>query len=298
MTTGRSFKQVDVFGAAPFKGNPLAVILQAEGLTEQDMYAIARWTNLSETTFVLPASDPAADYRLRIFTPNCEFPFAGHPTLGTAHALLESGLLPKTPGRLVQQCGVGLVSLTIADDGCLAFQSPPATITPLAPELISRLKSALKGGAIDGGFAPQVVNMGIRWLIVKMQDAADCLNIHADVGVLGELITLSQTDGVAVYGPYADEDPADYELRAFAIEQGRLVEDPVTGSANACLARVLQSLDFPEGGITSQTYRVRQGTVLQRNGQVIVTFTDGTPWIGGRCRTLIDGELRFTLSDI
>ncbi len=147
----RRFKQVDVFTTAPFMGNPLAVVLDAEGLSDQQMQAIARWTNLSETTFVLPATDPAADYRVRIFTTSEEFPFAGHPTLGTAYALLEAGLLPKTPGVLVQECGVGLVPVRIADNASLAFRAPQARLAALDAGLMPLLRAALGTAALTEG---------------------------------------------------------------------------------------------------------------------------------------------------
>lgn len=150
----RRFKQVDVFTTTPFKGNPLAVVLDAEGLSTGQMLAIARWTNLSETTFVLPAADPAADYRVRIFTTQEEFPFAGHPTLGTAHALLEAGLEPKTPGVLMQECGVGLVPVRIAANGGLAFRAPQAKFAELDADLLPLLRTTLGSNALAEGTPP------------------------------------------------------------------------------------------------------------------------------------------------
>ncbi|MGV4883794.1 PhzF family phenazine biosynthesis protein, partial [Burkholderia pseudomallei] len=144
------FKQVDVFTSVPFKGNPLAVVFDADALSDADMLAIARWTNLSETAFLVAPSDPAADYRVRIFTTGGELPFAGHPTLGAAHAFLDAGAQPKAPGRLVQQCGAGLVELAKRDGGW-AFAAPSARVTPLAEREWPALAAALRTGAIDFG---------------------------------------------------------------------------------------------------------------------------------------------------
>lgn len=241
----RRFKQVDVFTQQPFKGNPLAVILEANGLTDAQMQNIARWTNLSETTFVLPATDPLADYHVRIFTPESEMPFAGHPTLGTAHALLEEGLRPKSPCQLVQQCGVGLVPINIHDDGSLAFHAPQATMVPFGDEHMPLLEKTLgitgsDNAAIDNRYPPTAVHMGIRWLVIRVDSADTCLNITPDADALAAVQNLSQTNGIAIYGPHDNATPADYEVRALYIERGHLKEDPVTGSANACLAALLR----------------------------------------------------------
>lgn len=291
MTRLRRFKQVDVFTAVPLKGNALAVILDAEGLTDDEMYAMARWTNLAETAFVLKPASPEADYRVRIFTTDKELPFAGHPTLGTAYALLESGLTPKNPGYLIQECGVGLVQVNQLDEGGQAFSAPPAVLKPLAAEYNDLLASALRGGKIQANVTPVQADMGIIWLVVRMESAQDCLNIKADAAAISQLQTQLGINGVAVYGLHDDNGPANYEVRALIDEDGVLKEDPVTGSANACLARVLKEAGFPDGNNTDQKYLVRQGTKLQRDGRVTVTFIDGEPWIGGDSCTLIDGTL-------
>jgi PhzF family phenazine biosynthesis protein len=277
----RRFKQVDVFTTAPFKGNPLAVVLDAEGLSTEQMQAIARWTNLSETTFVLPATDPNADYRVRIFTTQEEFPFAGHPTLGTAHALLEAGLQVKTPGLLVQECGVGLVTVRIGDDGGLAFRAPAARLDAMDSELLPLLRKTLGSPALAAAHPPVVANMGICWLVVRLQTAADCLAVIPDAIALDELMRRTASNGVAVYGPHPAGGPADYEVRALFLENGIQIEDPVTGSANACIARLRPPQD----------YRARQGTALGRDGQVTVRYLDGEPWVGGHTVTVINGTL-------
>lgn len=291
MTRLRRFKQVDVFTAEPLKGNALAVILDAEGLTDDDMFAMARWTNLAETAFVLTPTSPEADYRVRIFTTDKELPFAGHPTLGTAYALLQSGLKPKNSGYLVQECGVGLVQVKQLAEGGQAFSAPPAVLKPLEEEHFALLATALRGGKIQADVTPVAVDMGIIWLVVRMESAQDCLNISADAAAVSQLQKQLGVNGIAVYGLHDDSVAADYEVRAIIDEDGVLKEDPVTGSANACLARVLKAANFPDGAHMADTYLVRQGTKLQREGRVTVTFVDGEPWIGGDSVTLIDGTL-------
>ncbi|AJC67002.1 PhzF family phenazine biosynthesis protein [Dickeya zeae] len=291
MPSSRRFKQVDVFSQHPTKGNPLAVILDADGLSDEQMQAIARWTNLSETTFVLTPDNPVADYRVRIFTPQNELPFAGHPTLGTAHALLESGLTPHVPHQLIQQCGVGLVPVAIGNDGQLAFRAPEVTMTELDPHHNALLDAAIGSHLRHPDHRPINVHMGIRWLTVRMESARACLNARPDAAHLQRLQQLAQTDGVAIYGPHDDSTPTDYEVRAFFMLNDAVVEDPVTGSANACIARVIQHSPLPEQADHRLGYRVRQGTMLYRDGRVTVSYIDGQPWIGGYSTTLIDGHL-------
>ncbi|GKW19825.1 phenazine biosynthesis-like protein [Pectobacterium araliae] len=298
MSIVRRFKQVDVFTQQPFKGNPLAVIMEAKGLTDAQMQDIARWTNLSETTFVLPATDPLADYHVRIFTPESEMPFAGHPTLGTAHALLEEGLRPKSPGQLVQQCGVGLVPINIGEDGSLAFHAPQATIVPFDNEHTPLLEKTLGitglGTAhIDKRYPPAAVHMGIRWLVIRVDSADTCLNIIPDAEALAAVQNLSQTNGIAIYGPHDNAAPTDYEVRAFYIERSHLKEDPVTGSANACLAALLRQQHSTNNVTAPLSYLARQGTMLQRDGKITVTYLNDEPWIGGHSVTIVDGTLQY-----
>ncbi|MDQ1830218.1 PhzF family phenazine biosynthesis protein [Massilia scottii] len=287
----RRFKQVDVFTKVAFKGNPLAVVLDADGLSDADMQAMARWTNLSETTFVLTPRDAQADYRVRIFSPDTEFPFAGHPTLGTAHALLEAGLVPRHAGTLVQECGVGLVPIELGADGTLAFRAPAASLAPLEHQHQPLLARVLPRAVPDVACTPLVVTMGISWLVVRLASAQACLEARVDGAALQEMTRLGVT-GVAIYGPHDPDGPADYEVRALFTKHGSLVEDPVTGSANACIARVLQAQGFPDGGQTSRAYSARQGTCLQCDGRIAVTYVDGEAWIGGQSITVIDGAVR------
>lgn len=297
------FKQVDVFTSVPFKGNPLAVVFDADALDAQQMQAIARWTNLSETTFLLKPSDPAADYRVRIFTTHGELPFAGHPTLGTAHALLESGYQPKQAGKLVQQCGVGLVELEALSEphGAWAFAAPPARVTPLAEDRHAALSTALRSKAIDFSAAPCAVDNGAPWLVVRVNSARDCLALEPDAAALADLVHSVHTHGLAVYGPHEADGPATFEMRCLMSGGGFGVgEDPVTGSANAALAGLLSTQQLRPG----PRYSVRQGTVLGRAGQVCVHYDDARPagdplrgrgktWIGGASLTIVDGTFRL-----
>lgn len=281
MTNKLPFKQVDVFSNTAFCGNPLAVILAASELSDAQMQSIARWTNLSETTFVLPPQHPDADYRVRIFTIEGELPFAGHPTLGTAHALLEAGHQVKTPGRMVQECAVGLVPITIAANGDLAFAAPEATLTGWEHPGIA---AALNSEAFDMQQAVTIVDMGIRWLLVPMASAQAVLDIAPDVARLAQLLQDANVTGVMPFGPASDGE-VQYEVRGLLVEQGALTEDPVTGSANACLARYLALQGRPHD------YLARQGTAIQRNGLIAVQYRDDSIWIGGKTVTLIDGTI-------
>lgn len=277
-----AFKQVDVFTSSAFNGNPLAVIMDAQGLNDSQLAAIARWTNLSETTFVLPPEHAEADYRVRIFTVEGELPFAGHPTLGTAHALLEAGWPTRTPGEIVQECGVGNVTVKINETGELAFAAPAATLTPWQDALMAK---ALNSEAFDLTQSPTVVDMGIRWLLVPMTSADAVLALQPSVSELDRLLKQADVSGIMAFGRLPQGEEEQYEVRALLVENGSLTEDPVTGSANACLARY-----FAMAGHTTG-YRVRQGTALQRAGRVNVTFDSGTIWIGGHTVTVIDGTI-------
>jgi PhzF family phenazine biosynthesis protein len=298
------FKQVDVFTAVPFKGNPLAVIFDADDLDSAQMQTIARWTNLSETTFLCKPTDPAADYRVRIFTPGRELPFAGHPTLGTAHALLESGYRPRQAGRLVQQCGVGLVELVAqgaaasADanhapqSAAWAFAAPPARVTPLPETQYAALAAALRTDAIDFSAPPCGVDNGAPWLVVRLASADACLALDPDAHALAEVAHSVGANGLAVYGPHPAGGPATFEVRCLMMGGAfGFGEDPVTGSANAALAGLLSAQQRRPG----ERYSARQGTVLGRAGEVAVHYDDaaGKTWIGGASVTVVDGTFRL-----
>jgi PhzF family phenazine biosynthesis protein len=281
----RAFRQVDVFTDVPYLGNPVAVVLEGDGLDDEAMAAFARWTNLSETTFVLPPTDPAADYRLRIFTPSGELPFAGHPTLGSCHAWLGGGGTPKDPERVVQECGVGLVQIR-RDGPRLAFAAPPRRRSgPLDDELLDRIARGL-------GIAPEAilghawVDNGPGWCAVRLGTAAEVLGVRGDFGVLGDT-------KLGVVGPHpagGPDDPA-FEVRAFfpgsPDPDGRVTvgfEDPVTGSLNASVAQWLR-----EEGLAPADYVAAQGTALSRAGRVHVHDDGERIWVGGDCAVCIAG---------
>ncbi|RQS76318.1 PhzF family phenazine biosynthesis protein [Burkholderia sp. Bp8963] len=287
--SGRShrFKQVDVFTSVPFKGNPLAVVFDADTLGDDAMLEIARWTNLSETTFLCTPTDPAADYRVRIFTPCGELPFAGHPTLGTAHAFLESGRVPRTPGRLIQQCGVGQVALREQADGW-AFAAPPARVTPLARADYPVLAAALRSADIDFDAEPCAVDNGAPWLVVRMTSVDACIGLAPDVAALETLTHRYGAHGLAVYAPHPSGGPATFEIRCLMTGGSFGVgEDPVTGSANAALAGLLTRQERRPG----PSYTARQGTAIGRDGRIGVSYDDATGaiWIGGHAVTIVDG---------
>lgn len=276
--TARRFRQVDVFAPAPLTGNPVAVVHDAEGLSEEQMAAFARWTNLSETTFLLAPTVPGADYRLRIFTPSGELPFAGHPTLGSAHAWLEEGGVPATDGVLVQECGIGLVELRRTGE-TWAFAAPELLRSgPVEAQVLAEVRGAL------GLRAEQVVDAnwvdnGPGWIGLRLRSADDVLGVAPDAAALGD-------HKVGMIGPHPDGGPADFEVRALYPGLGSF-EDPVTGSLNAGFAVWLT-----RSGELPPSYLVRQGTALGRDGRVrISTAEDDVIWVGGDCRTLIVGEV-------
>jgi PhzF family phenazine biosynthesis protein len=275
----RRFSQVDVFTATRYRGNPVAVVLDADGLGTPAMQELARWTNLSETTFVLPATKPGADYRVRIFTPAAELPFAGHPTLGTCHAWLRAapnGASRAVPGRdIVQECGAGLVRVR-QGGGRLAFAAPPLVRSgPVEEALVVRIAGMLGIGR-DEVVDAEWVDNGPGWVAVLLRDADAVLALRP--GPVEDL-------DVGVAGLHPTGSPQALEVRAFFAVNGSTVEDPVTGSLNASLAPWLART-----GRLSLPYVARQGTVLGRSGLVHLDEDgDGTLWVGGSTVTCIDG---------
>ena len=279
MSAALIFTQVDVFTERPLLGNPLAVVHGADALDEARMQAFAQWTNLSETTFLLAPTDPAADYRVRIFTPGGELPFAGHPTLGSCHAWLERGGVPKAPGQAVQECGVGLVNLRL-EAGRSAFEAPPLRSGAVESSVLEPVLRAL-GLAPDEVVAAEWLDNGPRWLGLLLRDAARVLSLAPDHAALRTLAK------VGVVGPHPAGSECAFEVRAFASMVG-IAEDPVTGSLNAGLAEWLIG-----SGRAPERYVAAQGTKLCRAGRVHVSREDGRFWIGGDSVSCIRGEVRL-----
>jgi PhzF family phenazine biosynthesis protein len=268
----RRFSQVDVFGSGPCSGNPVAVALDAEGLSTEEMQRFSRWTNLSETTFVLPPSSPEADYRVRIFTPVLELPFAGHPTLGTCHAWLEDGGEAGDSEVIVQECDAGLVRIR-RDEDRLAFAAPPLLRSgPASEEEAAKIATALELDPAEM-LAVEWVDNGPGWIAVLLESAERVLELQPrrldfDLGVVG-------------FHPEGSE--AAIELRAFFPINGVAAEDPVTGSLNASVAQWLLG-----SGRLSAPYIATQGSAIGRAGRVHVDRDgDGAIWVGGRCETVV-----------
>ncbi|WP_028601973.1 PhzF family phenazine biosynthesis protein [Ottowia thiooxydans] len=301
MNSHRPFAQVDVFTAVPGYGNPVAVVLDGRGLDELAMQRFARWTNLSETTFVLPPSDPQADYALRIFTPGGELPFAGHPTLGSCFAWLAAGGQPRSSEQIVQQCAKGLVRIRREGER-LAFAAPPTQFTAPPPAVLARVAQAM-GLRADQVQRAQMLDNGPVWLTLQLDSADTVLAIepnHAQLAALGQkvgvlgiyqspaapLISRSSREARAFTGAHQRVDAPLIEVRAFAAPSG-VAEDPVTGSLNASLAQWLI-----EAGELPSSYIASQGTALGREGRVHVQRDEsGQVWVGGDCVSCIEGKV-------
>jgi len=279
----RRFQQIDVFGAGPFSGNPLAVVLDAEGLSAEEMQRFTRWTNLSEATFLLPPTTSEADYRVRIFTLAHELPFAGHPTLGSCHAWLTAGGRPRRPDLIVQECGAGLVPVRRGEEG-LAFAAPPLLRSgPVDESLLTQLAAVL------GITRPEIVDAqwadnGPGWIAVLLQDAAAVLAVEPDFSRYSGGGSLD----IGLVGPYPPGSECAFEVRAlFSDGQGNMREDPVTGSLNASLAQWLLA-----SGRATAPYVAGQGTRLGRVGRPrIERDREGTIWVGSNTVTSIKGEI-------
>lgn len=303
----RAYQQVDVFTNTAFLGNPLAVVLDGEGLSDAQMQSFAAWTQLSETTFVLPPTPEGvaggADYRVRIFTPGAELPFAGHPTLGTAHAWLKAGNKPRQAGVLMQECGVGLVTLKQLGERW-AFAAPPLKRSDISAEDLAPVLAALGLDASEV-IAAQHLNNGPHWLGLLVNDVDTVLALEPDHAALKKLGTKvgiaakrQATDGSLIRRANREaraftatstrmtNDPTDLEVRAFAAPVG-VAEDPVTGSLNASLAQWLMT-----DGHMPAAYSARQGTVLGRAGQVFLSQdSQRQVWVGGDVVGCIQGTV-------
>ncbi len=272
----RRFRQVDVFSAGGPVGNPLAVVVDSAGLSDEEMQAFARWTNLSETTFLLEPTDALADYRVRIFTPQHEMPFAGHPTLGSCHVWLEAHPSSARENEIVQECEAGLVRLRRSDHG-LAFVAPPLRRSgTLGPAMTAQIAQMLRIPAqeiLDGAWVDNCAD----WAGVLLRDAEAVLALQPTTGDID----------VGVIGPYPSGQPADFEVRAFYPKDGSTAEDPVTGSLNAGLAEWLIA-----SGRAVAPYQVRQGTAIGHDGRVFISQDEaGAIWVAGTTTTLITGTV-------
>jgi len=272
----RQFRQVDVFTATPYHGNPLAVVLDADGLTSEQMQRFASWTNLSETTFLLEPDDELADYQVRIFMPTGELPFAGHPTLGSCQVWLDTGGTPRNPGRVIQECGAGLITIR-QDASGLQFAAPPLLRSGPVDEPLAQHIADILRLARDDIVDMQWADNGPGWIAVLLDSADAVLAVRPGVTDLD----------VGIAGPHPAGGPAAFEVRAFFPKDGATIEDPVTGSFNASLAQWLLS-----SGRAQAPYLVSQGTVLGRDGQVhIAQDADGTVWVGGSTVTCVAGTV-------
>lgn len=277
----RAFRQVDVFTRRPFFGNPVAVILDGSDLTTDQMQQIAQWTNLSETTFVLLPDDPAASYRVRIFTPRAELPFAGHPTLGTAHAVLDAGLAQPVNGTLVQQCAVGLVEVTIEGD-MRAFRLPRYAEQD-APD-VDQLTAAL---GVPGLLVapPKLLDVGPRWVIGECSSTDALATLGPDLSALADYDRAHHTTGLTLFAV----GPEGVKVRSFAPADG-IAEDPVCGSGNAAVAayRLLRGA-LADG----QSYQASQGREVGRDGEIYVRISGRDVYVGGQCVTCVSGMIRL-----
>jgi PhzF family phenazine biosynthesis protein len=287
------FKQVDVFTARPFLGNPVAVVHGADDIDPAQMQRIATWANLSETTFILRPSSGSADYRLRIFTPSGELPFAGHPTVGSAHAVLESGVVPSDSSSLRQECGAGVLPLSVEGsepERRIFVRVPEAKVRREHGGDMEALSSAL-GAPVAGGPAPMSIDVGAVWLVAFLEDLGSLRGLQPDMTAVAALSRDLEVVGVTVFSLGSGDGPA-VHVRSFAPAEG-ISEDPVCGSGNATVAAFLAHTGMLSK--TGEAYVASQGTEMGRNGEVFVRALDGGRHIeiGGRAVTVIDGEIRL-----
>lgn len=287
------YKTVDVFTTEPFKGNPVAVILDAKGLSTEQMQQIANWMNLSETTFIVPVTEEGADYHVRIFTPNAELPFAGHPTIGTAHALLEAGLVEASESRLVQQCGAGLITLNIEQttEGAqwIFFDLPTPKFSALGSDETAELESTL-GTNLQQDMPPYIVDVGPRWLVAQLPSADHVLKCKPDLQRMKINDQIDNRTGVVIFGKQAEGLLSSIEVRAFAPAHG-VNEDPVCGSGNGCVAAYVRHTG--QTAVFGNELIASQGSVLGRAGQLKLSITTEAIRVGGNAITCNHGHLNF-----
>ncbi|MFB6957650.1 PhzF family phenazine biosynthesis protein [Streptomyces sp. NPDC056309] len=278
MPRTRSFAQVDVFSTVPYSGNPVAVVLDGTDLTDEEMQRLARWTNLSETTFVLLPTAPEADYRLRIFTPQGELPFAGHPTLGSARAWLDGGGTPQHADRIVQECAAGLVTVRHGK-GTLSFAAPPRVRDGALDDTYLNQIVAAFGITRDQVVAHQWVDNGPGWAVLQLRTAEEVLALEPDLSLIPAAM-------VGAIGAHPEGSGHNFEMRTFAPGAG-VPEDPACGSMNAAVGQWLTAT-----GAAPSTYRVSQGTRLGRAASIEITAdADGTVWVTGAATVCIRGTI-------
>lgn len=285
------YLQLDVFPASPGGGNPLGVVFATADLDAAQMQRIARWLNIVETTFVLPPEDARADYRLRIFMPHTEIPFAGHPTIGSAHAVLDCGFAHARDGQLIQQCGAGLLPIRIEGDGPareLFVRAPGARVVREGSDDAS-LRAAL-GFQPLGMLPPALVDGGRRWWIAEFADEAAVRSWQPNHAAIKALARADACMGLCVFARCKKAD-FDLVVRAFPAGAG-IVEDPASGAANGLIAAHIAQAE-PAGSL-ARGYRVSQGREMDHDAALVVRIdADGTVWVGGRTRTVIEGTIQF-----
>lgn len=281
------FRQVDVFTTTPFLGNPVAVVMDATGLTDKQMQAIANWTNLSETTFVFPHHTCDADYHVRIFTPRRELPFAGHPTIGTAFALLEAGVISATDGRLLQSCKAGIITLRVTSNQSIAFTMPATSITPLSAAQENMLSAAL-GCELVSDTPAHLVDAGPRWIVAQLENHQTVATVSPDYQALETLDNMLNATGTCVFGYDLSAAAPTISVRAFAPSCG-IPEDPVCGSGNGCVAAFIRHFALPGQG--SGEVLSHQGQNVGRDGKITLSITGDAIRVAGQAVSSIQGRI-------
>ncbi len=282
------YLQLDVFAARPGGGNPLAVVIGAEHWDSSTMQRFAAWTNLVETTYLLPPADGESSYRLRIFTPSREIPFAGHPTIGSAHVALDTGFAQADDGRLVQDCGAGRLPILVEGEGAqriLLVQSPRARVLLRGLDADPQLTALLSDRRL-GTLPPAMIEGGRRWWLAELADEAQVRGWHPDHAAVAALAHASDCLGLCVFARCRHPD-YDLVVRAFPAGVG-IVEDPASGAANGLIAAYVADSE-PDGAL-GRGYRVSQGREIHRDAQILIRIEGDTIWVGGQTQTVIDGQ--------
>lgn len=277
-----NFKQVDVFTDENFKGNPVAVVFNADDLSKTQMQDIARWTGLSETTFVCNPQNNDADYKLRIFTSNCELPFAGHPTLGSAYAILNNGLIPKNKNKVIQECGAGLIKIDL-DNEKMYFSLPEPRLNDISSDTINGIANSL-GITTKDIIHSKNINVGAEWLTFYLKNADIVKNIEPDFYEMKKYL-FENTTGITIFGEHNELRKAKFEVRSFC-PQDSVQEDPVCGSGNGCVAIMAELFKL----VSEKNYYNTQGTCISRNGKIYINSEENLK-IGGNSKIVIEGKI-------